>query len=146
MIDFLFLMVAFFACLALSRASTKQLDIQLVKVQDQKQKEEPVDFYDYKMITVQIDKNNQYKWVTEIRDYDMPSVTSIVDELDKQYQKGLLPEDKTRTQVLLKIDRDAKWEFILKALFAIRDAGFEVRPVYEPFATTLSTDLLEYAH
>ena len=62
----------------------------------------------------------------------MNSPDEIKDELLKQYDKGILPEDKLLTQVLLKIDKNATWEPILKAIFAIRDAGFEVRPVYEP--------------
>ena len=62
----------------------------------------------------------------------MSTPEEIQQELNLQYQKGLLPEDKMQTQILLKIDKNATWEPILKAIFAIRDAGFEVRPVYEP--------------
>ncbi len=132
MIDFLFLMVAFFACLAVSRITTKDTDIQLVKIKEETNLQAMNQDYEYKMVTVNINERGDYNWITEIRDYPMSDASAISDELLKQYQKGILPEDKLKTQVLLKIDKDATWEPILKAIFAIRDAGFEVRPVYEP--------------
>lgn len=132
MIDFLFLMVAFFACLAVSRITTRDTDIQLVQLHEEKKDAATNRDYEYKMVTVNINEQGEYKWVTEIRDYKMHDADSISDELLKQYQRGVLPENKLKTQVLLKIDKEAKWEPILKAIFAIRDAGFEVRPLYEP--------------
>jgi len=49
-----------------------------------------------------------YKWITEVRDHPMESADQIAVELESQYAKGLLPEDKLRTQILLKIDRQAR--------------------------------------
>ena len=31
-----------------------------------------------------------------------------------------------------KIDREAKWEPIMQAIFSIKDQGFTVHPVYQP--------------
>ena len=45
---------------------------------------------------------------------------------------NLLPEDKSRTKVLLHIDRNAKWEPIAQMIFAIREIGYHIHPVYEP--------------
>ncbi len=131
MIDFLFLMMAIFASLAVSRIVMKDIDIELVQAQHQMSstlnKGE-----DYKLINISVAENGSYKWITEIRDHPMESAAAIAAELESQYAKGLLPADKLRTQILLKIDRQARWEPILNVLLAIRESGFEARPVYEP--------------
>ena len=132
MIDFLFLMLMFFASLAITRITTKDTDIQLVEIKPETTSTLAQADLDYKVIHLNINGNGEYKWVTEVRDYVMNTPEDITKELTFQYEKGLLPEDKMKTQVLLKIDKHAQWEPILKAIFAVRDAGFEVRPVYEP--------------
>lgn len=130
MIDFLFLMMAVFASLAVSRIVMRDTDIELV--QSKVESNPASNPQDFKLINISVSENGTYKWITEIRDHLMESPEKITQELESQYSKGLLPEDKLKTQVLLKIDREAKWEPILKVLLAVRDAGFEVRPVYEP--------------
>lgn len=133
MIDFLFLMVVFFACLAVSRITTKDIDIDLVTIHDEARDQKPLNSdYDYKVVNISINEAGHYKWVTEIRDYPMQHAQQIADELLNQYKKGLLPENKQQTQVLLKIDKSAQWQPILEAIFAVKDAGFEVHPVYLP--------------
>lgn len=132
MIDFLFLMLMFFACLAVSRVTTKDTEIDLVEVKPETKAALAATDSDLKIINISINAKGEYKWVTEIRDYLMNTPEDITKELNQEYVKGLLPEDKQKTQVLLKIDKNATWEPILKAIFAIRDAGFEVHPVYEP--------------
>lgn len=134
MIDFLFLMLAVFASLAVTRIMTRDLDVDLVK--SKTEVPSPLNNHrDFKLIHITILEDGQYKWVTEIRDYPLRSPQEIAEELLRQYQKGLLPEDKLKTQVMLKIDKNTRWEPILQAMLAIREAGFEVRPIYEPIST-----------
>lgn len=132
MIDFLFLMLVFFASLAVSRVTTKDTEINLVKAKEENAPSVAQSDEEYKIINITITESGKYKWVTDIRDYEMLSTIAITNELIQQYERGLLPIDKFKTQVLLKIDKRAQWEPILKAIFAIRDIGFEVRPIYEP--------------
>lgn len=132
MIDFLFLMLMFFACLAITRVTTKDTDIDLVEIKAETQNAIADADTDFKIIQISITADGQYKWVTEVRDHVMDNADAIGVELLNQYSKGLLPADRLKTQVLLKIDQKATWDPILKAIFAIRDAGFEVRPVYQP--------------
>jgi biopolymer transport protein ExbD len=130
MIDFLFLMLAVFASLAVSRMVTKDTEIELVKsttaVASSKSPHE------YKLVHLTISADGSYRWVTEVRDYAMESADHIAQELMRQYNQGLLPKDKLKTQVLVKIDKETKWEPILKVILAIKEIGFEIRPVYEP--------------
>lgn len=135
MIDFLFIMLAVFASLAVTRVSMKDTEINLVAAKSEhtshiaKTETSPSE---YKIINISISKDGNYKWVTEIRDHEMGSAQQIANELIFQYQRGILPEDKLKTQIFLKVDKEAQWEPILKAILAIQELGFEVRPVYEP--------------
>lgn len=130
MIDFLFLMLAVFASLAVTRIATRDTEIDLVK--SKRSGSTTSSPADLKIINITIAENGSYKWITDIRDHPLNSAQEIADELAREYQKGLLPHDKLLTQVLLRIDRNARWQPILDALLAIREEGFEVRPVYEP--------------
>lgn len=131
MIDFLFIMLAVFASLAVTRIALKDTEIDLVKSKSTLSSSLK-GAYAYKIITISVSEEGQFKWVTEIRDHPMNNPKEIADELMRQYQKGLLPEDKGKTQILLKIDKKARWEPILQVLLAIRETGFQVRPLYEP--------------
>jgi biopolymer transport protein ExbD len=132
MIDFLFLMVVFFATMAVSRIATKDTEIELVKIEPSGDATASQQNLENKVINIAISESGEYKWVTEIHDYRMESAKEIGAELRVQHQRGLLPEDKSKTKVLLKIDKKAEWEPILKVIFAVKEQGFEVRPVYEP--------------
>jgi biopolymer transport protein ExbD len=132
MIDFLFIMLMFFACLAISRVTTKNTEIELVKAMPSTGASLSPSESEYKVVNINISDEGVYTWMTGVRDYIMNTPEAIGEELNLQYRKGILPQDKFKTQVLLNIDKGATWEPILKAIFAIRDAGFEVRPVYLP--------------
>jgi biopolymer transport protein ExbD len=132
MIDFLFLILMFFATLAVTRITTKDTEIKLVEIKPETSSLVTQGDADLKVVHITINAEGSYKWVTEVKDYPLASSEEIKNELLKQYQKGILPEDKTLTHVMLKIDKQAMWEPILKAIFAVREAGFDVRPVYEP--------------
>jgi biopolymer transport protein ExbD len=131
MIDFLFLMLAVFASLAVSRIMIKDTELDLVK-SEAAPPSSAYPYHDMKLINLSIASDGSYQWVTEIRDYNMESAEAIAEELLNQYRQGILPEDKLKTQILLKIDRRAAWEPILNLVLAIKEAGFEVRPLYEP--------------
>jgi biopolymer transport protein ExbD len=133
MIDFLFLMLVFFASLAVSRVTTRDTAIDLVKAQPESEVSIQDDTH-YKIINLCVTSDNEYKWSTDMHDYDMITEMDVYNELSRQYEKGILPSDPAHTKVLVRIDKQAAWEPILKLIFAVRDAGFEIYPVYEPDA------------
>ncbi len=93
MLDFLFLMMAIFASLAVSRIVMRDTDIDLV----QSHHEGSPSFnqaQDFKLINISVAENGSYKWITEVRDHPMQTAEEIAAELESQYAKGLLPEDK----------------------------------------------------
>ena len=132
MIDFLFLMLAFFATLAVTRATIfdTQLDLVQLKTENNAQSIYPQEKNQH--VSLSIANDGGYKWITEIHDYPMSSTKLIQKELLHQHSMGLLPEEKSQTKILLHIDKNAPWEPIAKLIFAIRELGFDAHPIYEP--------------
>lgn len=134
MIDFLFLMLAIFASIAVLRMTTKDTDIDLVQLNSSVDSSiNSIDENKFSFVTINIYQDGTYKWSTELEDYPM-SLQEVSQELFHQHEKGILPKDKSKTHVMLKIDKKADWESILSMIFCIRNLGFEVHPLYEPKA------------
>jgi biopolymer transport protein ExbD len=131
MVDFLFLVVAVFATLAVTKAALYDSQIQLVKLQPSREQSPFIGQNDYYIINLSVDKEGKYKWITEFNEYLIDGVKGIQSELKKQQQLGLLPKEKEKTKVLLHIDKSAKWEPISQVIFSVRQAGFEIHPVYD---------------
>lgn len=134
MIDFLFLMLALFATLAISRSALFDSEIHLVELKPEPSSKGAIRAKkEIQQINLSITADGSFKWLTEFQEYPMKTVQEIQEELARQYQIGALAQDKTKTEVLLHIDRSAPWEPIAKTIFAIRELGFATHPVYEPF-------------
>lgn len=132
MIDFLFLMLALFAVLAVSRSALLDTEIALVELKPEANATSIRSKSERQPIHVSVTANGHYKWLTEFQEYPMDTVSAVQDELARQYKLGALPQDRTQTEVLLHIDRQAPWEPIAQLIFAVREVGFNIRPVYEP--------------
>lgn len=132
MIDFLFLMLALFATLAISRATLYDSEIDLAKLTPEKETGALHPKRDIQQIHLSIGGSGAYKWLTEFQEYPMDTIALVQEELSRQYQIGALAKDKTKTEILLHIDKCAPWESIAKAIFGVRELGFQVHPVYEP--------------
>ena len=132
MIDFLFLMLAFFATLAVSRASLYDTKLSLVQLKTEEGAQPIKQADESHQINLSVTNAGNYQWITEIQAYPMEDLERIKKELNYQHQIGLLPKDKHQTQVLLHIDKNASWDPVAKLIFAIREEGFDAFPVYEP--------------
>ena len=130
MIDFLFLMLALFATLAVSRAALFDSEIELAQLKPEKEAA-ALRAKDTHQIHLSITSMGDYKWLTEFQEYPMEKVGDIQQELARQYQMGALPADKGKTEILLHIDKKAPWEPIANAIFSVREVGFAARPVYD---------------
>jgi biopolymer transport protein ExbD len=84
------------------------------------------------VVNIGITEDGKYKWITEVNEFIMGTTGSIQKELQKQQQMGLISKNPEHTKILLHIDRNAKWEPVAQAIFALREQGFPVHPVYEP--------------
>jgi biopolymer transport protein ExbD len=132
MVDFLFLILAVFAVLAVTRTALYDCEVNLVKMDT---KTPPPSFAEAKpgyTILLSINDQGQYKWVTDFNEYLLDGVASVKAELLRQQELGLLPADREMTKVLLHIDKDANWESVAKVIFAIKETGYQINPVYCP--------------
>lgn len=132
MVDFLFLILAVFATMAITRAALFDTEVNLVKLKTEKDDATIPSYNQSYVVNIAITEDGKYKWITEVNEFLLDSPSAIQKELYKAQQAGLLPIEKEQTKVLLHIDENAKWEPIAKAIFSIREAGFQVNPVYEP--------------
>ena len=131
MIDFLFLMLAFFATLAITRAAIFDTKLTLVSLKKEKNTEMVVNKENISQINLSIDQKGQYKWITEICDYPMENLKKVQSEIFHQYNIGIIPKEKTKTKILLHIDERAPWDAVAKLIFAVREVGFEAFPIYK---------------
>ncbi|MBY0528765.1 MAG: biopolymer transporter ExbD [Rhabdochlamydiaceae bacterium] len=131
MVDFLFLVVAVFATLAVTRAALFDSDIQLVKVHPASEQSSVLGYNDSYIVNLSVNEKGEYKWITEFNEYLIENVADIQKELRNQQSLGLLPKDSQKTKVLLHVDKQAQWEPVVQAIFTVRQAGFEIHPVYD---------------
>ncbi|MGD2169434.1 MAG: biopolymer transporter ExbD [Chlamydiota bacterium] len=131
MIDFLFLMLALFSTLAVTRATLYDSAIDLAQLNSKQGNNLALNEQDFHRVNLSIDHKGDYHWVTEFNEHLMQTTAQVQEELTKQYQTGLLPKNKQQTLVLLHIDRSAPWDSIAKLIFSIKEVGFDVHPIYE---------------
>ena len=74
MIDFLFLMLAFFATLAISRATIVDSRVDLVNVKEQKSNHITSNQNNNSQVNLSVSNKGDYKWITEINDYPVDSL------------------------------------------------------------------------
>jgi len=129
MVDFLFVIVAVFATMSITRAVLYDTEVNLVKVNTEKKSSGTDRPY---VVNIGITEDGKFKWITEVNEFLMDSTESIQKELQKQQQIGLISKNPEDTKVLLHIDKNAKWEPVAETIFALREQGFPVHPVYEP--------------
>jgi biopolymer transport protein ExbD len=131
MVDFLFLVVAVFATLAVTRTALYDSDLSMVKVKAQENLHDQLAKKELYIINLSVDEQGRYKWLTEFNEYWIDGIAGIKQELDRQQNLGLLPKEKEKTKVLLHIDKHAQWDPIAQLVFAVRETGFDIHPVYD---------------
>jgi len=131
MVDFLFLVVAVFAILAVTRTVLYDSDLELARTQQPINSEKTSSNEEFYYVDLGVTRDGKYKWLTESQDFIIGDPTLIKTELRKQQLNGLLPRDNQRTKVLLHIDKEAEWEAVASLILAVREAGFTIHPLYE---------------
>jgi biopolymer transport protein ExbD len=131
MIDFLFLILAFFATVAISRTTLYDTSLNLVQLKPENGSS-PISFSSQPyQINIGLSKEGRYTWISDVQNYPMDSLLKIKKEILYQYKLGILPKDKSQTHVLLHIDKQTPWAPIAELIFAVREEGFETFPIYE---------------
>lgn len=131
MLDFLFVVVALFAILAVTRTALYDEQLHLVKVDMAKSlsaNQQPSNPY---LVNLSVNDAGQYKWITDFNEFAIENTAALQHELKRQQDLGLLPREPSKTTVLLHIDRYAKWKDIAQLIFAVKAMGFPISPVYD---------------
>ena len=129
MVDFLFVIVAVFATMSITRAVLYDTQVNLVKINSENKSSVVQHPF---VVNIGVTEEGKYKWITEVNEFLMESTSSIQKELQKQQQMGLISKNPEETKILLHIDKNAKWDPVAQMIFALREQGFPVHPVYEP--------------
>lgn len=129
MVDFLFLIIAALAVLAITRTALYDSEVSLVKM-DLNSATAVSSYQSASTILLSINDQGKYKWVTESDEFVFDKVSAIKNELLRQQRDGLL--SKENTKVLLYIDQNAKWQAIATIILAVKELGFQISPVYSP--------------
>jgi biopolymer transport protein ExbD len=129
MVDFLFLVIAIFSVLAVTRTSIFDNSIELAKVASESSTQN-TSTATYP-IHISITEKGEYRWITEFNEYAMHNPSAILSELSAQKNLGLLPKEDNNVNIFLHIDKDAKWDPIVELIYALKKTSYSVHPVYE---------------
>lgn len=134
MVDFLFVVLAIFATMAITRAALFDTEVDLVKLKPENTDASAAAYNQTYIVNLSVTEDGRYKWITEVNEFLIENPQGIQKELYRQQHLGLLPQETQQVKVLLHIDKEARWEPIAQAIFSVREAGFQVNPVYEPIS------------
>jgi biopolymer transport protein ExbD len=118
-VDFLFILLAIFALLVFTQSIFTR---DQTAASPHNQLTTPV--------VLTINEKGEYEWITEFNEFLLGDTGAVIREVQKQQQLGFLPQESRHIKILLEIHRNTKWHEVAHALFAIREAGFSVSPVY----------------
>ena len=130
MVDFLFLVIAVFATLTVTRTALFDSEVNLANMQKEETPEFKADSHEH-IVNLSITKTGKYKWITEFNEYAMEDISSVLQELDKQKKLGILPADASKTTILLHIDKKTEWDPIVQLIYSLKKTGYPIHPVYE---------------
>jgi biopolymer transport protein ExbD len=128
MVDFLFLVMAVFATIAITKSSILDSEIQVARLG----KQDPSTLKTYShVIHLGVTAIGEYKWITEFNEFAIDSIAAVEAELDKQQDLGVVDAKPEKTTILLHIDKKAEWEPVISLLLSLKREGYSVHPVYQ---------------
>jgi biopolymer transport protein ExbD len=61
----------------------------------------------------------------------MEGIPAILQELSKQKKLGRIPQDPSKTKILLHIDKQTQWDPVAQVVYSLKKSGYLIHPVYE---------------
>ena len=123
MVDFLFIVIAIFAVVAITRKALYDADVNLVKHDTPSVKKSPGS--PCHTVNLSISASGEYKWIDASDTQTFESIQTVKEALLQHV------DNPSQNQILLHIDQNAQWTSIAKLIFAMHEEGFTVYPVYE---------------
>lgn len=129
MVDFLFIVVAIFAVVAVSRKALYDSDVTLIK--QETPETSSVSFSASNTVNLSISSSGHYKWLSESHQQEFDTIETFKEEVLAQMAAGKLSASPHQNQILLHIDQGAQWNSIANLIFSMHEEGFVVYPIYE---------------
>jgi biopolymer transport protein ExbD len=123
MVDFLFIVIAIFAVVAITRKALYDADVSLVKHDAPSVKATPSSLSN--TVNLSISALGEYKWLDTSEEHTFKDIQTVKEALLQHV------DDPSQNQILLHIDQNAQWTSIAKLIFAMHEEGFTIYPVYE---------------
>ncbi len=119
MVDFLFIVIAIFAVIAISRKALFDSHLSLVETTgNSKTASHNADH----TVNLSISSGGEYKLIDAKESFILDEDIEIIKQELNKHQK---------THILLHIDKHAEWQPIAKLIHSMNKEGFHVYPVYE---------------
>ena len=131
MVDFLFIIIIVFATVAITRTTLHDTDVSLVRLLSEKENVTAPARKSHHVINLSVSSAGKYRLISETSDILLDTAKALRSKLLEQQQQGILPQQHHQVKVLLHIDKKAPWQPIAEVIFAMREAGFAVNPVYQ---------------
>lgn len=130
MVDFLFLIGAIFAVLAMSRTALVKSDLNLVQLRSPLPEFHHLSHQEANTETVHVNitKEGQYQWVNNTQEIILTNLMTLKQELLRSRMENFSEKP---LKILLHIDQEAQWEPITQAIFTLKELGFPIYPVYK---------------
>ena len=133
MVDFLFLILAVFAVLSITTSKVFLEEIDLAQSEDVD--ESSLASFEIEPLNLFVNKEGEYILEQNDTHVKFHKCQHLAHELHQQQASGLLPQDTSKVNILLHIDRQAEWEFVMQLLLGLQKAGFNVQTVYQQTPT-----------
>ncbi len=130
MVDFLFIIVIVFATLAALRTMVMDKELSLAEALPQKESASSAAPYATTAMHLSINHLGKYKWLSGNSELILSNPHALAQTLAYLKKQGVLPCPGKMT-ILLHIDKSAPWQPVADAIFTVREAGYDIRPVYQ---------------
>lgn len=131
MVDFLFVIIIVFATIAITRNVVQDRELRLAQPLQQQKTTHQVQHNAVHVINLSINHLGRYKWLSNSNEIVFDSAKQLGERLISLRNQHRLPTQTDRVKILLYIDKTAPWQPIADAIFAVREAGYDVHPVYQ---------------
>ena len=137
MVDFLFIVIIVFATIAITRNVVHDRELRLAKALGKKESTLTMERQTSHIVNLSINHLGKYKWLSESNELFFENAKQLSERLILLKNQKKLPTQANRVKILLHIDKTAPWQPIADVIFAVRDAGYDVHPVYQSSGSRL---------
>lgn len=128
MVDFLFLIIAVLACMALTHAFLFDSDLKLAQINESAAHNSPTD--PKGILHLSLDSQGSCRWLLESALPQPTELSRLSEDVMTFRTLGLFPSS-GEVKIFLHIDQHVEWGQAVNAILTARQTGLAVHPVFE---------------